>query len=162
MTAAARQPGSDVGGVLGVVEDQQPPPPLPQLSQYHRPHRLGACPGLQAPQRCPQRGDLVADQVGLLGVDPPGQVIGPGEPVRVLGRELGLAHPAHPLERLHHRPVPGQQPLPHRHQQTVPAGEPRIAGRDVPYPRHPARQPRPGFPGPLLSPGIPCPGNTGS
>ena len=113
-------------------------------------------PACDASQRSAQGGELVADQPGLLGVDPPGQVIGSGEPVRVLDRQLGLAHPAHPVQRLHHRLVPGQQPLPHRHQQPVPAGEPRIAGRDVPHPRHAARQPRtrpPSLPRPPACPG---------
>ena len=100
--------------------------------------------GLDASQREPERGDLVADQPGLLGVDPPGQVVGPGEPVRVLGGQLGLAHPAHAVQRLHHRRVPAQQPVPHRLQQAVPAGEPRITGRDVPHPRHSPGQPRHG------------------
>ena len=86
------------------------------------------------------------DEPSLLGVHPPGQVIVPGEPVGVLGGQLGLAHPAHPLKGLHHRLVPGQQPLPHRHQQPIPASEGRVAGRDVPHPRHAARQPRPRTP----------------
>ena len=142
MPATAGQPPGDVARVLGVVEHQQPPAPLPQLAQHRRPHHLDVRPGLDAAQRGAQGGELVPDQPGLLGIDPPGQVIGPGEPVRVLDRQLGLAHPAHALERLHHRLVPGQQPLPHRHQQPVPAGEPGIAGRNIPHPRHTARQPR--------------------
>ena len=134
--------GRDVGGVLGVVEDQQPPAALAQVGQHRRPHRLAARPGLDAAQRRAQGGELVADQPGLLGVDPPGHVVVGGEPVRVLDRQLGLAHPAHALQRLHHRPVPGQQPVPHRRQQPVPAGEPRVAGRDVPHPQHAARRQR--------------------
>ena len=142
MPAPARQPPSDVSGFLGVVEDQQPPPPLPQLPQHRRPHHLHARPGLNTAQRRAQRGELIADQPGLLGVDPPGQVIAVGEPVRVLDRQLGLAHPGLALQRLHHRPIPGQQPLPHRRQQLVPASEPRIAGWDVPHPQHAARRQR--------------------
>ena len=99
-------------------------------------------PGLHTAQRCAQRRELVTDQPALLGIHPPGQLVGAGEPVGVLGRQLGLAHPAHPLERLHHRRVPGQQPLPDRHQQPAPAGEPWITGREIPHPRHAARQPR--------------------
>ena len=133
--AAARQPRCHVRGVLGVVEDQQPPAAVPQLGQHRRPHRLGPGPGLHASQRKAKGGDLVPDQPALLGVDPPGQVIGPGEPVRVLGCQLGLAHPTHPVQRLHHRLIPGQQLLPHLSQQIVPAGEPRITGGDVPHPR---------------------------
>ena len=142
MPGPAGQPRADVGGVLGVVEDQQPPAALVQVGQHRRPDRLGACPGLDAAQRGAQGGELVADQPGLLGVDPPGHVIAVGEPVRVLDRQLGLAHPAHALQRLHHRRVPGQQPVPHRRQQPVPAGEPRVAGRDVPHPQHAARRQR--------------------
>jgi hypothetical protein len=48
------------------------------------------------------------------------------------------------MQRLHHRPIPGHQPLPHRHQKTVPPGEPRITGWDVPDPRHRPRQARTG------------------
>lgn len=115
MAAAAGQPPGDVGRVLGVVKDQEPPPPLPQLPQDRRPHRLHACPGLHTVQRRAQSGELVPDQPGHLSVDPPGQVVDSGEPVRVLDRQLSFANPAHALERLHHRLVPGQQPFPHRH-----------------------------------------------
>ena len=135
MPAAPGQPRCHVRGIPGVVEDQQPPAALPQLGQHCCPHRLGPGPVLHASQRMPEGGDLVPDQPALLGIDPPGQVVGPGEPVRVLGRQLGLAYPAHPVQRLHHRPVPGQQPLPHLSQQIVPAGETRIAGGDVPHSR---------------------------
>jgi len=161
MPAAARQPRCHIGRVLGVVEDQQPPAPLPQLGQHHRPHHLRACLSFNASQREPQSGDLVPDQPALLGVDPPGQVIGSGEPVRVLGRQLGLTHPAHPMQRLHQRLLPGQQPLPHRHQQTVSAGEPRITRRDIPHPRHSPRQPRTGAAQPAHGPRRAMPGNTG-
>ena len=142
MPAAARQPRGHVRGVLGVVEDQQRPAAVPQLGQHRRPHRLGPGPGLHASQRQAKSGDLIPDQPALLGVDPPGQVIGPGEAVRVLGGQLGLAHPAHPVQRLHHRLIPGQQLLPHLSQQIVAAGEPGITGGDVPHPRH--RHDRPG------------------
>ena len=159
MPAAARQPPGDVGGVsrrcrrpaaTGPAPAARPaPPPAPPPC----PPRPATQPSSRA-----QRGELVPDQPGLLGVDPPGQVIVPGEPVRVLDRQLGLAHPAHALQRLHHRPVPGQQPLPHRHQQPVPAGEPRIARRDVPHPRHAPRQPRPGTAQPARPPACRAPG----
>ena len=142
MARPARQPPGDISGFFGVVEDQQPPPPLAQVGQHRRPHLLGACPRLDTAERGAQGGELVADQPALLGVDPPAQLIGPGKPVRILDRQLGLAHPAHPLQRLHHRLFPAQQPVPHRHQQPVPAGEPRITGRQIPHPRQAARQPR--------------------
>ena len=128
--------------MLGVVEDQQPPAALVQVGQHRRPDLAGACPGLDAAQRGAQGGELVADQPALLGIDPPSHVIIGGEPVRVLDRQLGLAHPAHALQRLHHRRLPGQQPVPDRRQQPVPAGEPRVAGRDVPHPQHAVRRQR--------------------
>ena len=99
--------------------------------------RIASVPAWNASQRQAEGGDLVPDQPALLGVDPPGQVVGPGEPVRVLGRQLGLAHPAHPVQRLHHRRVPGQQPLPHLSQQIVAAGEPRITRRECSTPAAP-------------------------
>ena len=46
MPAPTGQPLRDVSGGLSVVEDQQPPPPLPQLPQDRRPHHLHACPSL--------------------------------------------------------------------------------------------------------------------
>ena len=130
---AAGQPWCHICGVLGVVEDQQRPAAVPQLGQHRRPHRLGPGPRLHASQRKTEGGDLVPDQPAFFSVDPPGQAVGPGEPVRVLRCQLGLAHPTHPVQRLHHRLIPGQQLLPHTRQQIVPAGEPRITGGDVPH-----------------------------
>jgi hypothetical protein len=76
---------------------------------------------------------LAWDQHRLFGVDPPHEVVFGGEPIRVLKRQLGLAHSAQPVERLHHQcGLPGPQPLPQLGQQVVAAGEVRIAGRQVP------------------------------
>ena len=96
MSAAARQPRSHVSGVGGVIEDEQPPVPCPQLGQHHRPHHLDPGSGLHAAQREPDRSELVADKPGRLGVDPPGQVVGSGETVRVLDRQLRLSTPPIP------------------------------------------------------------------
>ena len=68
MPAAAGQPRGDVGGGLGVVEDQQPPAALVQFGQHRRPHRRGPRPGLTQP-RAAQGSELVPDQPGLLGID---------------------------------------------------------------------------------------------
>ena len=142
MPAPARQPRPDIIRLRGVIE-----PPAAT-----RPTRAGPAAPPRAPPRSPPRPRRTParrparrpapDQPSPVGVDPPGQVIGPGELVRVLDRELGLAHPAHPLQRLHHRLIPGQQLPADRHQQPIPPGEPRITRRDVPHRRHPARQPR--------------------
>ena len=144
MPAPARQPPGQVFGVLGVVEHQQPPVPAPQLGE-HRPPRLGQpAARVGAAQFGGQRRDLLPDQPRLLRGDPPHYVIAGGEPVRVLGRQLGLADPAHPVQRLHRRPVLAQQRLPDLRQHPVPAGEPGIAGRDIsPHRRQHPRQPRP-------------------
>ena len=44
-------------------------------------------------------GELVGDQSRGLGVDPPDQVVIGGVAVGVLGDQLGLADPAHPVHR---------------------------------------------------------------
>ena len=146
MPGPAGQPRPDRGGGLGIVEDQQPPATVVQVGQHRRPHGVCARPGLDAAQRGAQGGELVADQPGLLGIHPPGHVIAVGEPVRVLDRQLGLAHPAHALQRLHPRVVPGLQLVPHRRQHPVPAGEGRVAGRNVPDPQRAVRRQRAGLP----------------
>ena len=144
MPGPARQHPRHILRPAGVIEDQQPPVPLPQLGQHRPPRRRQPRPGLGAAQLRGQPGQLLPDQPRGLGVDPPHQVIAAREPVRVLDRQLRLADPAHAVQRLHHRPVPGQQRLPHRHQQPIAPGEPRVAGRDVPHPRPAPRPPRPG------------------
>ena len=127
MPGTARQPRRQVLRGLGVVEHQQPPVPPPQLTEHRPPRRAQVRVRPGAAQLGGQRRDLLPDQPGLLRGDPPHHVIARGEPVRVLSRQLRLAHPAHPLQRLHHRPAPGQQRLPHIGQHLIPAGEPRIA-----------------------------------
>jgi hypothetical protein len=129
----------DVGRPLGVVEDEQPTVPVAQLGEQPV-HGVGhRGPGRQLQPGC-QPGQLVGDQHGLFGVDPPDHVVVGGEPMGVLERQLGLAHPAQPVEGLHHqRGLPGPQPSPQLGQKIVAAGEVRIAGRQVPYPA-PARR----------------------
>jgi hypothetical protein len=144
MPGTPRQPPRQVFRGLGVVEHQQPPVPAPQLTQRRPPRRAQVRVRPGAAQTGGQRRDLLPDQPGLLGGDPPHHVIARREPVRVLCRQLRLAHPAHPRQRLHHRPPPGKQRLAHIGQHLIPAGEPRIPRRDIPPHRrqHP-RQPRP-------------------
>jgi hypothetical protein len=141
MPCAPGQPLPQVTRPFGIVENQQPPLQLSQLPHHHRPYRVERYAGLDATQLGPQGSELLPDQLGLLSIDPPSQVISPGEPVRVLDRQLGLPDTTHPMQGLHHRPIAAEQPLPHRHQQPVPPGEPRIARRDIPpYPRHATRK----------------------
>lgn len=61
MPATARQPPGDAGGILGVVEHQQPPSPLPQLPQHRRPHHLNTRPRLDTAQRGTQGSKLIPD-----------------------------------------------------------------------------------------------------
>jgi hypothetical protein len=64
--------------------------------------------------------------------------------VRVLDRQLGLAHPAEPVERLNRqRALTGAQPPAQLGEHAVPAGEVRIARRRPPHPRQGAGEPRP-------------------
>ncbi|HYX94315.1 MAG TPA: toll/interleukin-1 receptor domain-containing protein, partial [Geodermatophilus sp.] len=88
-------------------------------------------------------GELAGDEHRLFGVDPPHQVVVGGEPVRVLQGQLGLAHPAQPVERLHHqRGLAGVQPPAQLGEHAVPAGEPGIARRYLPHPRQSAGESR--------------------
>lgn len=69
------------------------------------------------------------------------------DPRDIEGLVLGSAQPGgeagYNMARvLHHRRLPGQQLVPDRRQQAVPAGEPRVAGRDVPHPQHAVRRQR--------------------
>jgi hypothetical protein len=66
-------------------------------------------------------------------------------PVRVLDRQLGLAHPAQAVQRLHHRRAAGAQPFVHGRQRGVPADEGGVARADVPHRRQHPGQPRAGL-----------------
>jgi hypothetical protein len=48
MPRPAGQPSGKIGGLGGVVEDHQPPVPLPEFGQHHRPDHLDPCTGLYA------------------------------------------------------------------------------------------------------------------
>ena len=131
------------GGPFGVVEDQQPAVPAAQLGQQPV-HGGGDRRPAGRSEPGGEPGELVGDEHRLFGVDPPHQVVVGGEPVRVLDRQLGLAHPAQPVQRLHHqRRPPGAQPPPQLGEHAVAAGELRIPGRHPPHRRRPAGEPRP-------------------
>src|ERR1700677_4102765 len=143
MAISSRQPRGQVDGRFGVVKDQQPLSPPPQLGQRRLAGGIGQ-PGsrLYAAQVLPQFRELAANQPGLVRTDPPHHVIAVREAVRVLHGQLRLADPAYSLQRLHGRPVPGQQPGPDSGQELLPPDEPRITWRYVPpQPPH-----RPGSP----------------
>ena len=138
--------GPVVGDVLravGVVEDQQPAVPATQLGQQPV-HGGGDRRSGRQVQPGGEPGELVGDEHRLFGVDPPHQVVVGGEPVRVLDRQLGLAHPAQPVQRLHHqRRLTGAQPPPQLGEHAVAAGEPRIPRRHPPHRRPAAGESRP-------------------
>ena len=138
--------GPVVGDVLravGVVEDQQPAVPATQLGQQPL-HGGGDRRSGRQVQPGGEPGELVGDEHRLFGVDPPHQVVVGGEPVRVLDRQLGLAHPAQPVQRLHHqRRLTGAQPPPQLGEHAVAAGEPRIPRRHPPHRRRAAGESRP-------------------
>jgi hypothetical protein len=123
----------DVGRPLGVVEHQQPPVPAAQLGQQPLHGVAHRRPGRQA-ESGGEGSKLVGDEHRLFGVDPPDQLVVGGEPVRVLDGQLGLAHSAQPVQRLHHRRgLVGVQPPAQFGEHAVPAGEPRIARRHPPH-----------------------------
>ena len=61
MPAATGQPFGDIGGILGIVEDQQPPAPVSQFGQHRRPQHRSASPGMNASQLSSEGGELVTD-----------------------------------------------------------------------------------------------------
>lgn len=88
--------------VLDVVEDQQPARVRRSAAQRleRRPGRLGdhlACAQTHLLREFRQGRH---HPVGLLGLDPPDQVVVGPEPVRVLPGHLGLPDPAEPVEDL--------------------------------------------------------------
>ena len=85
MPAPARQPPGDLSGILGIIEDQQPPAPDPQLGQYRGPHTLRPRATFHTLQLGAKGGELIPDKPALLAIDPPCQVIGPSKPACVLG-----------------------------------------------------------------------------
>ena len=149
MPGPVQPPRRDVAGGGGVVQHDQPPAPaaaVPAQRLHRGPDRRGR---VDQPPRDRERGVLLADPVGLLGVDPPHRVVVAGEPPRVLRRELGLAHPARAVQGVHHRPARALQPLPQPHQHPVAAGERLVRARHrPPHRRQHPRQPRPVLAGP--------------
>jgi hypothetical protein len=84
---AAGEPLAEVVGPDGVVEDQQPAGATPEVILDLGRRFRGGRPGRHDGRGHCEGGDLVADELGLLGVDPPDQVVLAGEPVGVLDRQ---------------------------------------------------------------------------
>lgn len=86
-----RQPLAQRLGVHGVVEHEQPAVSLAELMQDHGLDSLSLVTGFSAAQFLGQGGELVTDQGRRFGRYPPGQVVGPGEPVGVFDGDLRRA-----------------------------------------------------------------------
>ena len=112
-----QEPGQRVG-VLGVVEDQQPPPPLPQRSRQPRHADLGRSLGRDEIQGPGQPGQLIGDQIRILSAHPPGDVVVIAVAVGILDRGRGLADPAHAVQGVQRRRPTAQQRLPQPSQQS--------------------------------------------
>ena len=125
----AGQDRPDVVDVLGVVEDQQPALSASQLGTDCPHCGVRVRVGWQA-EWSGERGDLAGDQTGLLGVDPPHQVIGGGMPVGVLDHGLGLAYSPQPVHRLNRHGRPRTEVGADGAEFGGPAGEVRIPTRD--------------------------------
>jgi hypothetical protein len=82
---------------------------------------------------------VVADQLRLFGRDPPDQVVFAGEAVGVLQGELGLADPAHAVQRLHGHPASAPQGVVQVVEHAVATGEAQVAAGQVPYLRQRTR-----------------------
>ena len=98
-TGAGRPPGAQLHRLFGVVEHQQPAVPLPE-GVPQRTDGLGLVGRLGEAEPAGKRGQLGGDRGGLLGGHPPDQVVVGAVTVGVLERELGLAHPTQPMQRL--------------------------------------------------------------
>jgi hypothetical protein len=151
MSRALHQPRADVGGLFGVVEDDQPATLAAQPPLGDRRRSRGGLLRCGPVRGNGQRTELIGDQLGTLGVDPPHQVVLAGEAVGVLGGQARFPDPAHPVQSLHHRGVGPAQLLPQPHDHRIASGECRIAQRKLAHrwqgPRQPWRRIR--CPGPL-------------
>ncbi len=157
MAGAAGEEPADLGGLVGVVEDQQP-----ARGRGATPQRLAGGLGrlgdrVADPQAEPagELGQCGGHQFGLLGVDPPDQVVVGHEAVRVLQRDLCLADAAEPVQRLRRRQDGGHaaaQLVAQLLQHGGAAGERGVARRHVPDLRLAAGESRPGAGGLLQRP----------
>ena len=86
-------------------------------------------------------GELVWEQRGLVGVEPPDERVVGGEAVRVLDGELGLADSTQTVQRLQHDPLVGGQLRVELFEHPVPAGEVRVARWHPPHRRPHPREP---------------------
>jgi hypothetical protein len=134
-----RSVGLEVGGVCRVVEHQQPVLAVLQLMQHEFDGIGSGQLRRQAEVRC-ERGELVGEQRGLLGVEPPHQGVVGGEAVGVLDGELSLADSAQAVQCLQHDSLVGGQECVELFEHAVSAGEVRVARRHLPHWRPHARE----------------------
>lgn len=135
MPGALREQRVDAFGVVPAVEDQQPTGvrlPTPQGVT----HGADALTRLAAAAQTEFHGEFteaVTLDVAVVGVDPPHHVVVGAEAVRVLGGELGLADAGHTEQRARGGSALGVgKALVKVGEQVVPAGEPRVAARNLP------------------------------
>ena len=153
MPAGARQPGHDV---LGAARHRRRPAatlPAPAVQPEPPTRCLGVRTGRDTTQRKPQSGGLVPDQLGLLGADPPDQVV---------VRERTGAHTPPPAGSCPPRPsraVPAPlllSPASSRSRSSASSWSrpvnPGLRAGHIPHPRRIARKPRPRSPQPPSGP----------
>jgi hypothetical protein len=130
---AVGQPRNQVVAFFGVVEQQQPARSATQMPAQRVDRDRGGRVRRHQPGLGGEVGEVITDQLWLLGRDPPDDVVLAGESVRVLESELGLADTAHAVKRLYGGPpilVEGVvEPVEH----AVAAGERRISAPEVPH-----------------------------
>jgi hypothetical protein len=89
------------------------------------------------PRGVGELGQLVGDQRGYFGGDPPDHVVVGVVAVRVLGGQRGLADPAHAVQGLYHRRAVGSQRRTQPGEQVFTSGEGGVARGHVPHPPAP-------------------------
>jgi hypothetical protein len=94
-----RPPWPQVGGVVGVVEYEQPAVTLAQRLPQGA-DGLGLLSMVGQAKAAGERDQLAGDGCGLLSGHPPDQVVVGGVAVGVLQGQLGLADPTQPVQRL--------------------------------------------------------------
>jgi hypothetical protein len=126
-----RQPLAKGARLLGVIEDDQPSGPLVQVAEHRAADhvRRGVVPG--AAELPGQLGELLGEQRGVRGVQPPHHVVVVLEAVRVLDGQLRLADAAHAVQGLDGRPVAGKEGRADVGELLLAAGEGRVPRRHV-------------------------------
>jgi hypothetical protein len=128
-----RPPGPQISSIFDVVEDQQPAVPGAELVPQDL-DGLGLLGGLGDAEASAQGDQLAGNGGGLLGHDPPDQVVVAAVPIRVFEGELGLAHPAQPVHSLrldNGSGLPGLEAGSKLVQEALAAGEDQVAGGQV-------------------------------